>query len=210
MTNSVGRPNLRRLSVFSDASINTGVGAYSSVAVMDNLVVEQNAVAYLADGDDSNEAEMLGLINSAMLAVRVVKRLKITNSVVRVLCDNQHSIYKAAYESRLDAPLEELRQHGVSVLITYVGGEHVHHQLCHATCNLYRKRKLIELEAEQSAKVVENPSQRQQNLRSAAAAFAKVGGAKGAANDGASRKGAGVAKKVRHTQQRVARRNVKK
>lgn len=180
-----GRKNTRRLTVYCDASVGTeahgnhGVAGVSAIAVIDGLVVEQTAHAY--EGEDSPpDAELAGLVHATELALRVVRRLHMRNSTIKILCDCQPALGMVAKNERICAIMDELRQHGMNAVFTYVVGTQRHHNLCHATANDVRSKMLQQVkgrkvaEAKQAATEKLSDTARGQQLLSAGSMFSKL------------------------------------
>jgi hypothetical protein len=157
----MSRPNKRRLTVYSDASFGHYIAGISAIAVVDDLIVEQTASAFSTQHAKTEEFEMLGLISAAALATKLVKRLKLRNSTVKLLCDNQGTIALSHNEPRLEPYFEVLRKHGINVCITYIDGNHPIHHLCHLASNRFRRNVQQEIQDEHKQQMQESPRKKQ-------------------------------------------------
>lgn len=132
--------NKNVLEVFTDASYADYVAATACVAVYDALIVEQQATAYETSSIDSCVHELIGIVNALKLAVKVIKRKKLKNINVVVLCDNLESIKRSAGSQDVYEQLNLLRTKGCNVMVSYIDGTHTIHNLCHITSGTYRMR----------------------------------------------------------------------
>jgi len=134
----MARPNTRRLAVYCDASVAAGYVGISALAVVDDVVVGQTSDAFRITKDSSTAAELEWLISAAQLAVKTAKRLKMRNSTVRLLCDNQSTLSHSLHDNAVEGCIAELRKLGMNVLICYINGDDMYHNLCHVTSNQAR------------------------------------------------------------------------
>jgi hypothetical protein len=159
----------KNLSVYTDASFGAGAASIANSVVLNDLIIESSAVGYKTTNADVSTHELHGIVYASVL--KVIKRKKLKNVNIKVLCDNMVSIAKAAECDLLMPYLEGLRQRGCNVFITYVAGSNRFHNICHHTATSFRLKEVD----------VESLPKKEAQLANFAAVFKKVVGKKGVA-----------------------------
>lgn len=132
----------KNLSVYTDASFGAGAASVANSVVLNDLIIESSAVGYATNNADIAAHELHGIVYAVASVLKVVKRKKLKNMNIKVLCDNMSSIAKAAECDLLAPYLEGLRQRGCNVFITYVMGSNRFHNICHHTATTFRLKEV--------------------------------------------------------------------
>lgn len=129
---------MKRITVYSDASVKFRHVGISSVVMCDGIIKEQDSLYYQSRLGPRIH-ELKGIELSLKILDKYIKRNKVKDAMVQVFCDNVTSIEDAWTEDSIVSRLKDFSQRGVMVFINKVNPNCLGHTLCHNLANKFRE-----------------------------------------------------------------------
>ena len=147
----------RDFTIYTDASMHDFVLGIAAVAVINGTIVGHSTNAYTVNKQDTVQGEFDGILQALSLGMKILKRDKLKNITIKVLCDNLSALKLALLNDKVKQYSELYRGRGCNLYISYVGGDDFWHSICHKTSNNARLKlySTIKIEREEAKTVTE-------------------------------------------------------
>lgn len=151
---------MKRINVYSDASITPncsgfGVVAYTSILVLStgNLTIKTNSIKTNPNPGSENP-ELLGVLQSVDMVKSYVKRYRLREKIYILNCDNCNAIDLFLESKLFEEFLKFLIDYKSVAIIKYCNGNNPIHGLCHRFSNEVRIELINNIREERDKKNV--------------------------------------------------------